>query len=414
MRRYLWIFLLLWNAVCVSAQTPSSLPADDARENARAHLGPFYITPGLQLKELGLDTNVFNEAGEQKSDYMFNFSPKVDVWVPFARRAMITTRVATDLVWYAKYATERSVDPQAAVRAEIYLHRLTLFAQDAYLNTRQRSNLEIDLRSRHVENNAEAGVEFRLTPKLSFSVSGRRGVTKFEADAFFLGSSLQETLNHNTRGLNAAIKHKLTPLTTLSVKGERFSEAFPYAPRRDAESLRVMPGVEFKSRALVNGSAFVGFRKFTPKDRTAFPEFTGLVANLGLSYTLLGATTFGVSYARDVNYSFEPLQPYFVSNSAGASLRRALGRKFDVLVSADRAVYSYRDLRVGLPSAGTEGSPLDAREDTTWIYAGSLGFRPGRHTRVGFGAAYWERDSTTQIFRNYKGLRIGTTVTYGF
>jgi hypothetical protein len=175
-----------------------------------------------------------------------------------------------------------------------------------------------------------------------------------------------------------------------------------------------MPGVEFKPRALVSGSAFVGFRKFTPIDNSAFPEFSGLVANLGLSYTILGATTLGVSYVRDVNYSVETLQPYFVSNAAGASVRQALGRKFDLLGSADRAVYSYRDLRVGLPAAGTPQPPLDAREDTTWIYAGSLGYRPGRQMRIGLGGSYWKRESTTRIFRNYDGLRLGTSITYGF
>ena len=154
------------------------------------------------------------------------------------------------------------------------------------------------------------------------------------------------------------------------VRGERFTDEFPLLPERDTDSIRVMPGVEFKPRALVSGSAFVGFRKFTPKDSLALPEFSGLVADLGLSYTLLGATTFGVSYARDVNYSFEELQPYFVSDAAGSSIRQALGRRFDVQVSADRAVYAYRDLLVA-------GQPApDAREDTTWNYAASLGYRP--------------------------------------
>ncbi len=160
------------------------------------------------------------------------------------------------------------------------------------------------------------------------------------------------------------------------MRGERFTDEFPFSPERDADSIRVMPGFEFKPRALLNGSAFVGFRTFTPKDPTAFPEFTGLVANLGLSYTLLGATTFGVSYARDVNYSFEPLQPYFLSDSVGASVRHALGRRFDVQVSTGRAVYAYRDLRGGAPVAGAP-PPLDDREDTTWNYAASLGYRPG-------------------------------------
>lgn len=152
------------------------------------------------------------------------------------------------------------------------------------------------------------------------------------------------------------------------MRGERFSDEFPFSPERDTDSVRVLPGIEFMPKALVNGSAFVGFRKFTPRDPTAFPEFTGLVANLGLSYTLLGATTFGVSYVRDVNYSYETLQPYYVSDAAGVSVREALGPKFDVLVSADRAVYAYRNLQVGVPLAGQ--APLDVREDTTWIYAG--------------------------------------------
>ncbi len=35
--------------------------ARSAREHARSHIGPFYITPTLTLEELGVDTNVFNE-----------------------------------------------------------------------------------------------------------------------------------------------------------------------------------------------------------------------------------------------------------------------------------------------------------------------------------------------------------------
>src|SRR5882762_7196025 len=145
MRRAFDVLVLLLIGSSLSAQTMpvASQPIEDVRKNARVHVGPLYLTPALQLKEFGVDTNVFNQAGEQKADFMFNLSPKADVWVPLARRALITTTVATDLVWYAKYDTERSVDPQCTGRAEVYVRRLTLFAQDAYLNTRQRLNYEV-------------------------------------------------------------------------------------------------------------------------------------------------------------------------------------------------------------------------------------------------------------------------------
>ena len=114
-----------------AGQTPSaaSQSADEVRRNARGHVGPLYVTPGIQVKELGVDSNVFNEAVEPKSDFTATVAPKLDLALFVARRALLTAAVATDLVWYNRYETERSVDPQATVRAELYLHRLTLFAR---------------------------------------------------------------------------------------------------------------------------------------------------------------------------------------------------------------------------------------------------------------------------------------------
>ena len=406
------VTLLLFVPGLAAAQAPASAAIDDVRKTARGHIGPLYLTPALQLKELGIDTNVFNEAGEQRSDFMFNVAPALAVWVPIARRALLSATAATELVWYRQYDSERSINPQITGRAEIYLHRLTLFAGNAYLNTRQRPSFEIDLRSRHLENTTVAGAEYRITPKLSIEAAGRRGIVRYDADAFFLGTRLQEVLDRETRGVSVVARHRVTPLTAIVARVERSQDEFRYSPRRNTATVRVMPGIELSPRALISGSAYVGFRRFTPADEAALPEYAGLVSELGLSHTIAGATTVGVSFDRDVHYSFEPTQPYYVSNSVGAAVRRALGRRFDVLVSADRHTYSYRDVRTGLP--GVFQAPIEPRLDTTWNYAGSLGYRLGRSNRVGLGVSYWQRESTTAAFREYDGLRVGTTVTYGF
>ena len=115
------------------------------------------------------------------------------------------------------------------------------------------------------------------------------------------------------------------PLTTIAVRYENLRDRFEFSPGRDADSYSVMPGVEFKPRALISGTAYVGYREFTPREPLQLPAFSGLVAQLGLSYTLLGSTTFGVSFRRDLTYSYEELQPFFVDTSVGASIRRALG-----------------------------------------------------------------------------------------
>src|SRR3954469_11757443 len=380
---------------------------DDIRKNYQIHGGPFYVNPVLMLKELGVDTNVFNAAGEQLNDFTFTVTPQADVAVPMARRALLRTTVGTDLVYYQKYDSERSIDPEVTVRGELYAHRITLFGEGAYLNTRQRPNFEIDLRSRHVQKDVEAGVGARVSAKTSFEVAARRGEIRFDGDAIFQGTSLKQTLDRDSEGVSVTGRYKLSNLTTIATRYDTFHDRFALSPLRDTDSFRVMPGVEFKPRALINGVAYVGYRSFKPLS-PLLPEYSGLVSQVGLSYTLLGSTTFGVTADRDITFSFEQLTPYFVDNSVGVFIRRSVGGKWDVLANAARHRYSYRSL-------ATETLVfVPQRIDLTDNFGANLGYRLKRETRIGFGASYYTRSSNVAACRDYDGLRIGTTVTYGF
>ena len=68
---------------------------DDFRSTARMRLGALYLTPTVVLTNLGVDTNVFNAAGEPQQDFTFSLSPHVDVWLPFGRRTLLETSVCT-------------------------------------------------------------------------------------------------------------------------------------------------------------------------------------------------------------------------------------------------------------------------------------------------------------------------------
>ena len=143
--------LLAWAIpVAAAAQSDAPAPINEVRQNSRLHAGPLYAKPTLQLKELGIDNNVYNTYGDQQlSDFTATFVPKLDLSVPVAKRALLQATTAGDLVWYAKYAGERSVDPQLLLRGQIFLRRLTVSGERGYVNTRQRPNQEIDVRARH-------------------------------------------------------------------------------------------------------------------------------------------------------------------------------------------------------------------------------------------------------------------------
>jgi Putative beta-barrel porin 2 len=405
------LLIALVTPASAAAQASQSSSIDEARQSARVHFGPLFAKPSIQLVDLGIDSNVFNGYGDnQQSDFTGTLVPKADVWLRVGKRALLQVTPAADLVWYEKYETERSIDPRVAMRGEIYLQRITLFGEGGYINTRQRPNQEIDVRARHVDKSATAGIDVSVTPELSVVVAAHQLGTRYDAAAEYDNTKLQRTLNRDTEGVELKVRYRVTSLTSLAVRSDLLRDTFKMSPERNSESIRVMPGVEFKPRALITGSAYAGYREFRPADASALPEFKGLVAQLGLSYTLLGSTVFGVSYSRDLTYSYDELQPFFVDDSVGASMRRAIGRRFDALVSADRHSYQYKDLltavRPPVPSA--------PRIDVTWTYAASLGYRVGREGRIAFGASYWRRDSTTIAFRNYENLRFGSNVSLGF
>jgi hypothetical protein len=411
MRTRIAALLFVLTPLCAFAQSTGSVSTDsdaidDVRENSRVHAGPLYLTPRVLLKQLGVDDNVFYQAEDPKSDFTFTVAPMMNVAVPVAHRALFTVSGGADVVYFQKYTSERSVDPEVTGRAETYLNHLTLYAEDSYISSRQRPNYDIDLRSRRTDNLASGGLIWHFTPKFSIEGNGRRRTLRYDADAFFDGSSLRDSLNHDSTGVTITPRFHLTPLSSIAVRLERLQERFEFAPDRNNDTTRWMPGIEFKPRALISGSAFVGRRTLKPRDEAALPAFSGLVANLALSYTLLQSTTFAVTYDRDLQYSIEAFQPYFVSDGVGASIRRALGRHFDVMGTTQRYKYAFRHL---LDPTQT----VAERTDRIQVYSGTFGYRIGQTGRLGAGLWYTNREST-RTDRSFDSLRFGTTMTYGF
>jgi hypothetical protein len=402
--------LYLLSPLVALAQGPplqGSQSIDDIRKDYTIHLGGLYLKPSAQLKELGVDTNVFNESENPRTDFTFTLTPKALLAVPIARRALLTGTAAVDAVYYQRFATERSFNPQFTLRQEGYAHRLTVFAEEAYLNTHQRANDELDVRVRRTERALGGGAAVRLTPKFSIEAAARGSAIRFDSHAVFRGQLLEDTLDDDARTYSLTARQQLTALTTLSLVYERQHDLFSRDPIRNADSFRIMPGVDFKPRALISGTAHVGYRSFEPTSGLV-PPANGLVAKVALSYVLLGDTIFGVTYDRDFQFSYNASTPYYVQNSPGLFVRRAVGEHFDVIANVSRSTYDYRELLASPTSA-----PVAVPVETTDGYGLNLGYRLRRQTRVGVGVSYLTRASTTDLSRAYTGFRFATTVSSG-
>ena len=385
--------LLLAVGSAAQAQAPAE---EDFRSQATVRAGRLWLKPSFRLERLGVETNVFGEP-EPKRDFVVSVAPRLDAWLPFQRRAYVTTTLIAGADWYAEYVGERAFNPEIRSRIVLPWRRITLAAGGAYLRTRRRPDFEIDVRSNRFASDLHGSVAVQVLSRLRFDLEGRQRSVGFDADAFLEGTYLSETLNRKERSAVASLHWRSTALTTFVLASEVRAVRFFRSPERNSDNVVVTVGAEFHPRALVSGSGSIGVRRFQARG-AAVADISSVVAEADLSFRIAGQTTATFRAERDINYSFERASPYFVVNRYGLTMIRLLGRQFDLSGRFTRGMYDYQTARRG--------------RDVRWNIAGEFGYRPNPRIRTGFTVGYVRSTSATRARRRYRGMVLGLVLHY--
>ena len=400
MRRTLFVIAAL---VCVAS--PAFAQHVDPAATARMHFGPLALTPGIALTNAGVDTNVFNDPDDAspKRDLTATVQPKVDLWIHLGR-ALASGTVIEDLVYYRTYSTERAVNGSYRASVLAPLNRLTLNGTVSYLSSRDRPGFEIDKRSQRYEFGYNGSLELQAFPKTFIGAKASRVNTDFSRDAFFLGTSLHDELNRRATSGAASFRYALTPLTDVTLEAGRAQDRFPYSPLRDSDSTQVQAGFKFGPFAILEGSAVVGYRNFQPRIDSV-PGYKGSTAAVNLTYVAFAEMKLSVETLRDIRYSFDIDQPYYVQTGTTASLSQHLYGQVDAVGRISLQRLAYRD-RAG---AVVE---VSNRTDRVHTYGGGLGYRLGKDVRLGVNIDRVYRTSGVRG-HEYRSLKFGTALTYG-
>ena len=144
--------------------------------------------------------------------------------------------------------------------------------------------------------------------------------------------------------------------------------------------------------------------------------YRGPTARVDMSIAPFGATRIGVQVGRDIEYSFEKAQPYYVESGGGLWIRQGISGPFDFVARIGAQTLSYRG-RIGIINQASETDTIQFnqldRTDTVQWFGGGLGYRVGRDMRIGINVDKQQRNSDVAR-RTYGGLRFGTSVTYGY
>lgn len=398
--------IFLAAALSLAAMRALAQTSQDPSAGAKIHIGPLAMTPTIALVNAGIDTNVFNEADQDlpKRDFTITMQPAASMWLHVGRSILIGN-VTEDVVYYRTYSNQRSANTSLKIGILVPLTRLTLRGNAGYIHAKDRPGFEIDARLQRRELLYDGGVELRALAKTFIGVKGTRQNVDYSESAVFLGSNIRNELNRTVTGAALTIRHQLTPLTSINLDVGKQQDRFEFSQLRDSDSTQVNVGFVFDPFALLKGAATVGYRNFQPRVE-GLQNFRGVTAAVDLSYVAFGTTKLSIQGARDVQYSFDVDQPYFLQTGGTISLTQQIFGPVDVMgrIGVQRLDYQSR-----------AGAIVVApnRSDYIHLYGGGFGYHLGTDVRIGFNVDKATRRSALTS-RTYSGLRYGTSATYGF
>lgn len=392
---------------CVVSQPAHAqlLPPTPDVTGSRVRLGPLWMNPSVSLTNVGVDTNLFNESetDNPRRDVAIALVPQSDLWMR-AGRTWLSGSIRQDMIWFREYSDEGSTNGAYRAGWVVPLTRVSLLVDGHYVRAKERPGFEIDTRAQRREGALSAALEIRALSRtyLGASVEGRD--VRFSTGSFFNGEDLRQQLNRRRTSGTVSVRHAMTPMTSLVVEGSGYEDRFAFASDRDARSIHAATGIKFDPAALIKGSVLVGWRRFTPSSPD-IPTFTGTTAAATLSYVALASTRVTLEGVRDVEYSFDTTQPYYLLSGAAGTVTQRIAGPLDVQARLGYRTLAYRK-RVSDASA-----PEDRRDRVTTV-GGGLGYRLGRDLRLAFNIERQQRQSPITR-RNYEGLRYGMSVTFG-
>jgi hypothetical protein len=380
----------------LGAQAPPILPSTRV-----VQAGPASLYPVISLRDVGTDSNVYNDGESPKEDFTYTFRSRLFAVVPIGSTRFMGT-ASGDFVHFQTYSDQSTLNGYFSGRYDIVEGRIRPFVSATFATYSERQGMEIDARARQTQTMLMFGSDVELTSITSLTAWVQRENTSWDRGEFYDGVSLAHQLNSTADLAAVGAKFRFTPLTTVTAVAELQRERFDTAPERDADSLRIAPSVEFENGAAFTGHAQGGFRVFRPLS-TALEGYAGFVASAGLRYEISDVTRLHLDGGHDIEYSYDPLQPYYLETSIRFRIVQRIVGPVEGVGIVER--WQLRHQRVG-------GRSFNGRLEDTTTFGGGVGFRMSREMELTFTIDRTERTSSDPG-RSYERHRVLASINYG-
>lgn len=365
-------------------------------------VGPVKLAPGITIREIGWDSNVFDETEAEgpKEDYLISAQPDASVFTRL-RFVKVSAYGGIEFNYFKTYTSEDSVGHAVRGRVDLLLSRMRPFIAAGETKTRARANGEIDVRADRKDNELSGGFAFDLSAHSLVYTAAVHTDNAFE-DAFQDGVNVGETMTRQGNNYSVGVRTDLTPLLAMTLSGGYKEDLFTSVPDRNTESYYGTANFRFAPEGVLTGMAELTYQDTTPVDPLVRP-FQGLVGAVAMSYSFLELGRINLGLGRSTEYSFDTAEAYYVENSINLTYTHRIHGMVDVQVKGLRSYFNYDS---------SEISP--AHKDTLDTAGGSLGYNLRNRTRVAMNYEFSRRRSPEIEDRNYERHRVFLSWLFAF
>jgi len=384
----------------------SDVRAQEPEQEGRFITGPLAWTPTLELRDAGVDSNVFNTPTDPKEDVTATARAQVDSVLKLGL-LRATTGGSLEYNYFDRYTSQRGFNRRVATHLELPALRVGPIASVSWAHLKERSGNEIDIRTSRTDLGYAGGIQARVTSKLSIIATAGREKSTYDPGFTFHDVEVARQLNRETTLARVTARVALTPFTSLSIDGTAARDDFPFRPAAATDNARVDARFDFAPDAVIHGAASIGYHSMEPyyrgTARSAAAAYSGITSSVDLGYALLGVTRFNARFSRDANYSLYVNQPYYLSTAGGLQILQRLFGPFDLDVRGTVEKLDY-------PQTETDAGHLDTAD----TFGGGLSIRVSRQAVLALLYDKTERRSPLGREFEYQRRRLYSTMTYGF
>lgn len=356
------------------------------------------VTPAMVIV-VGRDSNALRTSTGTPAGEVYTV-PQMETWIG---RGIARLNFA-NAVEFARQKREGDVmrtitNQYHFVRATVGGRRADVSGQasyrDHYAPPTDFVGFAFGIKSRRIERTA--GLDFGLKPGGRLSYVGRYSTAqlRYDRDAFFQGASLEKNLNRNLTNFGGEAQLALTPMSSAVFSAFGFRDRFLFAPDRDGNGMYFLAGFAFSPRALFTGhvqAGYLGYTVLKTATRYGAPGY-----NVGLSYAR-PALLLDLTGQRAVEYSFDPGQGFYLSNSIEGLAILRLSSKWEL--------FERSSLRHLTPQGNLA---LNESARDVIFHKGGLARKFSAATKIGVDAEWYKNGGGG----GFSGLRTTIFFTYG-